>query len=82
MKSFILNKIISEAIKEDIPNGDITSLPLIDQKTNVLANIKAKEYGVICGSLLAKQIFKKIDKNLTIQIKKKMEVWLKKIKLS
>ena len=71
MKSFILNKIISEAIKEDIPNGDITSLPLIDQKTNVLANIKAKEYGVICGSLLAKQIFKKIDKNLVIQIKKR-----------
>ena len=71
MKSFILNKIISEAIKEDIPNGDITSLPLIDQKTNVLANIKAKEHGVLCGSLLAKQIFKKIDKNLAIQIKKR-----------
>ncbi|MGA0790579.1 MAG: carboxylating nicotinate-nucleotide diphosphorylase [Pelagibacteraceae bacterium] len=71
MKSFILNKIISEAIKEDIPNGDITSLSLIDQKTNVLANIKAKEHGVLCGSLLAKQIFKKIDKNLTIQIKKR-----------
>ena len=71
MKSFILNKIISEAIKEDIPNGDITSLSLIDQKTNVLANIKAKEHGVLCGSLLAKQIFKKIDKNLAIQIKKR-----------
>ena len=71
MKSFILNKIISEAIKEDIPHEDITSLSLIDQKTNVLANIKAKEHGVLCGSLLAKQIFKKIDKNLTIQIKKK-----------
>lgn len=71
MKSFILNKIISEAIKEDIPNGDITSLSLIDQKTNVLANIKAKEHGVLCGSLLAKQIFKKIDKNLVIQIKKR-----------
>ena len=71
MKSFILNKIISEAIKEDIPNGDITSLSLIDQKTNVLANIKAKEHGVLCGSLLAKQIFNKIDKNLAIQIKKR-----------
>ena len=71
MKSFILNKIISEAIKEDIPNGDITSLSLIDQKTNVLANIKAKEHGVLCGSLLAKQIFNKIDKNLSIQIKKR-----------
>ena len=71
MKSFILNKIISEAIKEDIPSGDITSLSLIDQKTNVLANIKAKEHGVLCGSLLAKQIFNKIDKNLAIQIKKR-----------
>ena len=71
MKSFILNKIISEAIKEDIPSGDITSLSLIDQKTNVLANIKAKEHGVLCGSLLAKQIFNKIDKNLSIQIKKR-----------
>jgi len=71
LKSFILNKIISEAIKEDIPNGDITSLSLVDQKTDVLANIKAKEHGVLCGSLLAKQIFKKIDKNLAIQIKKR-----------
>ena len=71
MKRFILNKIISEAIKEDIPSGDITSLSLIDQKTNVIANIKAKEHGVLCGSLLAKQIFNKIDKNLSIQIKKR-----------
>ena len=78
MKSFILNKIISEAIKEDIPSGDITSLSLIDQKTNVLANIKAKEHGVLCGSLLTKQIFKKIDKNLTIQIKKREGSLVKK----
>ena len=62
----------------DIPNGDITSLSLIDQKTNVLANIKAKEHGVLCGSLLAKQIFKKIDRNLAIQIKKREGSLVKK----
>ena len=70
MKSFTLNKIVSEAIQEDIPNGDVTSLVLIDQKTNVSANIKAKENGVLCGSFIAKQVFKKIDKTLQVNLAK------------
>ena len=78
MKSFTINKIVSEAIQEDIPNGDVTSLVLIDQKTNVSANIKAKENGVLCGSLIAKQVFKKIDKTLQVNLAKQEGSFIKK----
>ena len=78
MKSFTINKIVSEAIQEDIPNGDVTSLVLIDQKTNVSANIKAKENGVLCGSLIAKQVFKKIDKTLQVNLAKPEGSFIKK----
>ena len=78
MKSFIINKIVSEAIQEDIPNGDVTSLVLIDQKTNVSANIKAKENGVLCGSSIAKQVFKKIDKTLQVNLAKQEGSFIKK----
>ena len=78
MKSFTINKIVSEAIQEDIPNGDVTSLVLIDQKTNVSANIKAKENGVLCGSFIAKQVFKKIDKTLQVNLAKQEGSFIKK----
>ena len=78
MKSFTINKIVSEAIQEDIPNGDVTSLVLIDQKTNVSANIKAKQNGVLCGSLIAKQVFKKIDKTLQVNLAKQEGSFIKK----
>ena len=78
MKSFTINKIVSEAIQEDIPNGDVTSLVLIDQKTNVSANIKAKENGVLCGSFIAKQVFKKIDKTLQVILAKQEGSFIKK----
>ncbi len=78
MKSFTINKIVSEAIQEDIPNGDVTSLVLIDQKTNVSANIKAKENGVLCGSSIAKQVFKKIDKTLQVNLAKQEGSFIKK----
>ncbi len=51
-----MDKIIKEALKEDIGTGDITSDLLIADK-NVKAVLLAKDDGVFCGRDVASQIF-------------------------
>ena len=67
----ITNKIFKEAIDinvvsaidEDIKNLDKTSV-LISSKFNALAEIKAKERGVLCGIPWVEKTYKKIDLKL------------------
>lgn len=67
----ITNKIFKEAIDinvvsaidEDIKNFDKTSV-LISSKFNALAEIKAKERGVLCGIPWVEKTYKKIDPKL------------------
>ena len=67
----ITNKIFKEAIdinvvsaiNEDINNLDKTSV-LISSKFNALAEIKAKERGVLCGIPWVEKTYKKIDPKL------------------
>ena len=67
----ITNKIFKEAIdinvvsaiEEDIKNLDKTSV-LISSKFNALAEIKAKERGVLCGIPWVEKTYKKIDPKL------------------
>ena len=67
----ITNKILKEAIDinvvsaiaEDIKNLDKTSV-LISSKFNALAEIKAKERGVLCGIPWVEKTYKKIDPKL------------------
>ena len=67
----ITNKIFKEAIDinvvsaidEDIKNLDKTSV-LISSKFNALAEIKAKERGVLCGIPWVEKTYKKIDPKL------------------
>ena len=67
----ITNKIFKEAIDinvvsaidEDIKNLDKTSV-LISSKFNALAEIKAKEKGVLCGIPWVEKTYKKIDPEL------------------
>ena len=67
----ITNKILKEAIDinvasaiaEDIKNLDKTSV-LTSSKLNALAEIKAKERGVLCGKPWVEKTYKKIDPKL------------------
>ena len=67
----ITNKIFKEAIDinvvsaidEDVKNLDKTSV-LISSKFNALAEIKAKEKGVLCGIPWVEKTYKKIDPKL------------------
>lgn len=57
-----LSQIVKLALEEDIGEGDITTENLIPPTFKVEAKIIAKEKGIICGLLVAKHVFKKLDK--------------------
>mgnify|MGYP003329236897 FL=1 len=61
-----LKKFIKESLKEDIKDGDHTTLACIDKNNLSAAKIVSKESGTIAGIKLAEIIFKEVDKNLKI----------------
>ncbi len=58
-----LDKIISEALREDIGNGDVTTNLIVPRKSVSEAFMIAKAEGIIAGLPVAKAIFQKLDKN-------------------
>ena len=61
-----LKKFIKESLKEDIKDGDHTTLACIDKNNLSAAKIVSKESGTIAGIKLAEIIFKEINENLNI----------------
>ena len=61
-----LKKFIKESLKEDIKDGDHTTLACINKNNLSTAKIVSKESGTIAGIKLAEIIFKEVDENLKI----------------
>jgi len=61
MKKGKVDSIIKVALKEDMPQGDITSESIIPPRSRSKAVILAKEEGVLAGIDVAKRVFQKID---------------------
>ena len=64
-----LEKFIKESLKEDIKDGDHTTLACIDKNTTNSTELIAKDNGVIAGIELALLIFNEVDKELDIKTK-------------
>ena len=64
-----LNKIISDALREDVPSKDITTQLTVTNKEKVHAKIISKERGVLCGLEMAKAVFLSVDPSLRIKRK-------------
>ncbi|MGV6844495.1 MAG: carboxylating nicotinate-nucleotide diphosphorylase [Lutibacter sp.] len=62
-----LNIIIENAIREDVGEGDYSSLACIPKNALKKAKLLVKEAGIIAGVSFAKQIFRYIDPNLQIE---------------
>ena len=62
-----INRLIELAIKEDIGEGDHTSLACIPAHEKGKAQLLVKQNGIIAGVEIAKQVFHKIDANLSLQ---------------
>ena len=56
-----IDKVVLNALEEDMPYGDITTDSLIPEDRMVEAKFLAKADGVICGMPVAERVFKLID---------------------
>lgn len=63
-----LDIIISNAIREDVGDGDHSSLACIPISATGKAKLLVKEDGIIAGVELAKRIFNYVDSNLTVEV--------------
>jgi len=62
-----LRKFITNALKEDVGDGDHSSLASIPQDAENKAHLLVKESGIIAGIELAKMIFNEVNASLKIQ---------------
>lgn len=65
MENNIINRLISTAIDEDIPWGDVTTDTLINKKDENELVFNVREDGIIAGLPIAHKVFKTIDSNIT-----------------
>ena len=61
-----LEQFIDQALREDIGDGDHTTLACVDGNKTGTAEIIAKENGTIAGIVLADQIFTRFDPSLVV----------------
>ncbi len=63
-----LNLIIKNAIREDVGDGDHSSLACIPKEASGKAKLLVKDSGIIAGVAFAKMIFNYVDANLKVEI--------------
>lgn len=62
-----LNLIIQNAIREDVGDGDHSSLACIPKEATGKAKLLVKDNGIIAGVEFAKMVFKYVDANLQVE---------------
>ncbi|KPM33724.1 Nicotinate-nucleotide pyrophosphorylase [Croceitalea dokdonensis DOKDO 023] len=63
-----LQLIIANAIREDVGDGDHSSLACIPETATGKAKLLVKDTGVIAGVAFAEQVFAYVDKNLSVEV--------------
>ena len=64
-----IDKFITEALYEDVRDGDHTSLACIPAESRSKARLLVKDPGVIAGVELAEMIFKKVDPTAIVDVR-------------
>ncbi len=59
-----IHEIIKQVLKEDIGKGDITTNSIIPKSAVIMAEIVAKQDGIIAGLGIAEQVFRELDRNI------------------
>lgn len=60
--------IVDSALREDIGDGDHTSLATVPENATGSAKLLVKDNGILAGVELAKIIFHRVDPNLTLEV--------------
>lgn len=63
-----LDEVIAQALKEDIGEGDVTSLSIFDRTTQGNARLIVKDWGILAGVPVAEKVFHALDPGLEITI--------------
>lgn len=63
----VVDKLIKDALIEDMPYGDITTDLLIPQNSTSSAILIVKEDGILCGIDVAKRVFEILDENIEFE---------------
>jgi nicotinate-nucleotide pyrophosphorylase (carboxylating) len=63
-----IHQFIANALKEDVGDGDHTSLATIPEGTLGKAKLLVKDYGILAGVELGEEIFKTIDPGLRVNV--------------
>lgn len=74
----MIDKIIALAIEEDMGLGDITSDNIFTEKDKSTASFIAKEDMIVCGTLVAKDVFEYVDSKVDFKILKQDGALVKK----
>lgn len=67
MDQQIIHSFITNALAEDIGDGDHTSLATIPDNTTGKAKLLVKDTGILAGVELAEEIFKQVDSDLDVR---------------
>ena len=78
----IIDEIIERALKEDLGDGDFTSLATIPENACGKAQLIIKEDGILAGVEIAKKIFHKVDKNIKFRRLLKDGTKVKKVNIA
>ena len=62
-----MQEIIAKALQEDAPIGDVTSLNLIPDDAYAVAQLHAREAGVMSGADVIAEVFRQIDPNIIVE---------------
>ncbi|TMD81421.1 MAG: carboxylating nicotinate-nucleotide diphosphorylase [Chloroflexi bacterium] len=62
-----VDKLIKEALAEDVGDGDLTSESLFPGKVKARGKLIANEEGVLAGLPIFKRVFELVDKNITFE---------------
>jgi nicotinate-nucleotide pyrophosphorylase (carboxylating) len=68
MPTDYFDEFIDIALKEDIGDGDHTSLACIPENIKGKAQLLVKEHGIIAGVIVAYRIFRKLDPSVSVDI--------------
>jgi nicotinate-nucleotide pyrophosphorylase (carboxylating) len=63
-----VHALVTAALEEDVGAGDWTTLWTVDPETTTSARIIAKAEGVIAGTEVAREVFRRIDPDLRVEL--------------
>ena len=67
LDNIIIDRIIKNALEEDLGWGDVTTDSIIADTSIIKGNFIAKEEGIVCGIEVCRRVFEILDESIGFQ---------------